>query len=1453
MIVGATSSALADVSNGDVFERISAVGDLADGDEIIFVNQDETYACGTTQNTNNRTPVSIDVTDHKYTYKSSDNVQVFVVKINGSGNFGFHTGSGYIYSASTSSNYLKTNTSAITTAPGTTSAWDLTVSSYVFTVKNQTNTSYYLAFNGTSYFSQYKSGQSKPYIFKKQVAPAATLESIALSGTYPTTFHQGDAFSHEGMTVTATYDDDSEEDVTANATFSGYNMNETGDQTVTVSYTENEVTKTAEYGITVSAPATLSTISLSGDYQTVFTEGDEFNHEGLVVTANYDDDTHIVVTSDAVFSTPDMNEVGTQTITVTYGGKTTTYDITVNALPKYTVTFSDGGSETQASYGASVTLPSRSEIAGYAFAGWSETNVDEETTTAPTIIPAGSYTPTTNITLYPVYTKTEGGGGSQNETASVTISAYATANDWSNGNAYQPLNVDANISVGGEVSGNNFKYYTSDSSWRFYTGGSFTITANNGATLSSVTLTISSGTLKYGETTLKSGTAFDVTGNSAIISCTANAKITAISVDYTIAGAGTTYYWSAPVAAAVEKPTITVAENPFLFSTTATITCETEDAAIKYSYDNENWNNYSEALTITATTTIYAKAVKDVNESTVASVTATKNLAENTITVTGGTEQTIDLGQDEYELELTASATNGATVTFTIDNENSTLTEDDDFLLDGNIIEVYSDNLGVIVIKANADGDDDYAAATEATITITVDNSMLPGRAGNPYTVAQARTAIDAGEGITNVYATGIVSQAGTVNGSGQISYYISADGLTTSDQLQAYRGKGIGGANFVNDNDIQVGDVVVIYGTLKKYNSTYEFDQNNQLVSLVRKVESDLALTSDDEVELEITSANINPTSTIEWSTSSEGAMTFTSSNESVATVTNAGVITAVGEGEATITFSQAADEAYKASTNKTVTVTVNDNRSAVATGIDLTSAKTINLDEEGVLTATSTKTDGFTGEITYSYVSGDEDILLIDDADYVACGVGTTTITITATPTGGNAANYKSASQVVNVQVNGTNSINLDLASKTQVYSAGAFNIAATVPTANYDGVVTAESNNENVATVSVNGTTVTVTPKAVGSATITVTAGTGTYYTATASETCAVTISAPEGKETAPSADVTETFDFSKNGWSLPTSSSSLSGEYTKDGQTVTISGTGYYYGSKALLLGKSGAYITLPAFSKPVTQIDVVGVEGASGSVKQNIYVDSEAVSTETIGANGITNEYEIDSEYQNAGTIYTLKVTSAHNTQIGSIVVHMNQDPSETVTINKYGYATYCSVNPMDFSETEGYTAWYVSHITSDGVITFNKITGTIKGGQGVLLYNIDADGENTSNVNVKFASSDYVLGDNKLVGTTAPTYVEETGSVYGLSGYSFKKNSAAGTIGANKAYLDADDIPNEVQAFTFVFEDDETGITETRTVTREEVESIFNLAGQRLNRTQKGINIVNGKKVFIKK
>ena len=148
---------------------------------------------------------------------------------------------------------------------------------------------------------------------------------------------------------------------------------------------------------------------------------------------------------------------------------------------------------------------------------------------------------------------------------------------------------------------------------------------------------------------------------------------------------------------------------------------------------------------------------------------------------------------------------------------------------------------GSTVITAAFAGDNSYKPSTKTyTLTVTNDDPNGPGTVNNPYTVAQARAAIDAGTGVTGVYATGIVSEIVTPYSSyGNITYNISADGSTTGDQLQAYRGKSFNGNNFTSEDDIQVGATVVIYGNLKLYaaTSTYEFDTNNQLVSYVAPV----------------------------------------------------------------------------------------------------------------------------------------------------------------------------------------------------------------------------------------------------------------------------------------------------------------------------------------------------------------------------------------------------------------------------------------------------------------------------------------------------------------------------------------------------------------------------------------------------------------------------------------
>ena len=152
---------------------------------------------------------------------------------------------------------------------------------------------------------------------------AVTLTSIEVSGV-KTEYYVGDAFVKP--TVTAHFSNGSTSDVTNSATFTGHNLSNAGNQTVTVSYT-NGTTETTSYSITVNA-VTLTSIEISG-YTTSFKVGDTFSFGGTV-TANYNNGSTSDVTASATFTGYDMSSAGNQTVSVAYGGQSTTYQITVS-------------------------------------------------------------------------------------------------------------------------------------------------------------------------------------------------------------------------------------------------------------------------------------------------------------------------------------------------------------------------------------------------------------------------------------------------------------------------------------------------------------------------------------------------------------------------------------------------------------------------------------------------------------------------------------------------------------------------------------------------------------------------------------------------------------------------------------------------------------------------------------------------------------------------------------------------------------------------------------------------------------------------------------------------------------------------------------------------------------------------------------------------------------------
>ena len=143
---------------------------------------------------------------------------------------------------------------------------------------------------------------------------------------------------------------------------------------------------------------------------------------------------------------------------------------------------------------------------------------------------------------------------------------------------------------------------------------------------------------------------------------------------------------------------------------------------------------------------------------------------------------------------------------------------------------------GTTTITATAVDKGANDSTVSASFVLNISNAgPAHGSADNPYTVAEAKAAIDAGKNTTGVYAKGIVSKFPNNpfdSNNGNISYFISADGSTSGFQLEAYKGKNIGGADFTNANQVKVGAAVTVFGNLIKFNSTYEFAEGNKLVS---------------------------------------------------------------------------------------------------------------------------------------------------------------------------------------------------------------------------------------------------------------------------------------------------------------------------------------------------------------------------------------------------------------------------------------------------------------------------------------------------------------------------------------------------------------------------------------------------------------------------------------------
>jgi len=153
-----------------------------------------------------------------------------------------------------------------------------------------------------------------------------TVTSISVK-TRPndTSYYVGENLNTAGLKIRVNYSDGTSEDITSGFTCSPTHFSSAGTKTVTVSYSG----KSTSFTVTVNSVAVSSISVYATPNRTQYRVGDSLDTAGLRIKVNYADGSTEYITSGFTCSPTYFSSIGTKAITVSYGGKTTSFYVTV--------------------------------------------------------------------------------------------------------------------------------------------------------------------------------------------------------------------------------------------------------------------------------------------------------------------------------------------------------------------------------------------------------------------------------------------------------------------------------------------------------------------------------------------------------------------------------------------------------------------------------------------------------------------------------------------------------------------------------------------------------------------------------------------------------------------------------------------------------------------------------------------------------------------------------------------------------------------------------------------------------------------------------------------------------------------------------------------------------------------------------------------------------------------
>lgn len=210
-------------------------------------------------------------------------------------------------------------------------------------------------------------------------------------------------------------------------------------------------------------------------------------------------------------------------------------------------------------------------------------------------------------------------------------------------------------------------------------------------------------------------------------------------------------------------------------------------------------------------------------------------------------------------------------------------------------------------------------------------------------------------------------------------------------------------------------------------------------------------------------------------------------------------------------------------------------------------------------------------------------------------------------------------------------------------------------------------------------------------------------------------------------------------------------------------------------------------------------------------------------------------------------VYNISVDGESNKYIEFCGAKFVGTPAQYLIPVKQEYATLCL--PYNVAVPEGVVAYSASE--NGEYIRLTPIPDNIiAANEGVVLK--APDGEYPFTSTYKQATRN---ADNLMIGVTKDTPLTASDKAYMLTrkkedgSIAFRLLNTNYTLGANKAYLKLLDGNNARDVISVQWDDCETGIIEPLSKGKDNEIVIYNLSGQKMKQTQKGINIINGKLV----